>query len=315
MSTPAQQLHQHLAAQLGRSVFGMEPAVRGLATAFIAGGHVLVQGVPGLGKTLLAKRFAALLEGRFARVQCTADLMPSDITGVHVYRADSGQFELLLGPVFADVLLVDEINRTGPKTQSALLEAMEERRVTIDRSSYDLPARFMVIASQNPLDFEGTFPLPESQIDRFLLRLVLDYPEGAVERAILMAYDKPGGGHDADVTPEPLPANLVEQAREQTAAVHVSEALYDYATGIAAASRVHPQVSLGVSTRGAINLMRCARAEAAMRGAEFATPDDIKAVAPQVLPHRLVLSPDAALEGVSAEAIVADLLAQVPVPR
>jgi MoxR-like ATPase len=315
MTQPAQQLEQHLRRGLGDVIYGMDDAIHHLALALVSGGHVLVQGVPGLGKTLLAKSFSALLGGNFRRIQCTADLMPSDITGVHIYRAEKGEFELVPGPVFSDVLLVDEINRTGPKTQSALLQAMEEGRVTIDRSTYELSPDFMVIASQNPADFEGTYPLPESQIDRFLLRLDLGYPDSATEQQVLMAYDRPGGGHQKQAAFEPLPEGLLGQAREQAAQVHVSEAVYRYATAIAAASRAHPRIALGLSTRGALSLMRCARVEAAIAGDEYITPDHLKTVAPAVVSHRLVLTPDAALEGLNPSDLAVRLLEQVEVPR
>jgi MoxR-like ATPase len=314
MTTAVQTLEQALRERLGRVVFGMEGAVHGLAIALVSGGHVLVQGVPGLGKTLLAKSFAQLMGGRFGRVQCTADLMPSDITGIHIYRSERGTFELVPGPVFADVLLVDEINRTGPKTQSALLQAMEERKITIDRDTYPLSEHFLVIASQNPADFEGTFPLPESQIDRFLLRLDLSYPEPAMEQLVLKAYDKPGGGHDAEAL-DPLPPHLLSEARAQVAQLHVADAVYRYVTDLAAASRAHARIALGLSTRGALSLMRCARVEAALQGAEFVTADHVKTVVPAVVLHRLVLTPDAALEGVEAAGVLKSLLQQVPVPQ
>ncbi len=311
----AQNLEAHLQQELGRVVFGLSSAIHQLTVALITGGHVLVQGVPGLGKTLLAKSFALLRGGRFARIQGTADLMPADITGIHIYRSEEGRFELIPGPLFADVVLFDEINRAGPKTQSSLLQAMEEGRVTIDRETYQLPADFLVIASQNPTDFEGTFPLPESQVDRFLLRIDLDYPEPAAEQQVLAAYDKPGGGHAEAPVLATAPAELLVGARAAAAAVHVSDALYRYALELAAASRRHPQVALGLSTRGVLNLMRCARVEAALLGDDFLTPDHLKAVAPAVIPHRLVLAPDALLEGQDPRALTTTLLAQVPVPR
>ena len=314
--TAAQQLSQHVKQQVGTVVFGMDDAIDGLTIALIAKGHVLIQGVPGLGKTLLAKTFSSQLGGKFKRIQCTADLMPSDITGIHIFRQGQSEFELIPGPVFADVLLVDEINRTGPKTQSALLQAMEEGKVTIDRTTYDLPDDFLVIASQNPSDFEGTYPLPESQVDRFLIRLDVQYQSAEVESKVLQAYDKPGGGHEqAEVALNAVPANLLSEARQQAAGLHVDDAVYQYAVGIGAASRVHPQVSLGLSTRGVLSLMRCARVRAAMQGHDFVNPDDIKALAVPVMAHRLTLTPDAALDGIEASAIVQTILDHVEVPR
>jgi len=317
MSTAAQLLHQHVRHQLEKVVFGMDVAIEHLVIALIAGGHILVQGVPGLGKTLLAKSFAHLTHGTFKRIQCTADLMPSDITGIHIYRSDKQEFELVPGPVFADVLLADEINRAGPKTQSALLQAMEENKVSIDRTTYDLPAGFMVIASQNPVDFEGTYPLPESQLDRFLLRIDLDYIDSATEKNILKSYDKPGAIHNAEIENNLLAADntMIMAAREQAAAVTVSEAVYDYTVNISHASRVHPSVQLGLSNRGSLSLMRCARARAVINGKEFVTPDDIKQLSKSVMAHRLILTPDASLEGVEAGGVIDSILAQVEVPR
>lgn len=317
MNNAAHNLHQHIREQLGTIVFGMDRAIEHLVIALIAGGHVLVQGVPGLGKTLLAKSFARMTLGEFKRIQCTADLMPSDITGIHIYRADKQEFELVPGPVFADVLLVDEINRAGPKTQSALLQAMEEGRVTIDRTTYKLSDSFMVIASQNPIDFEGTYPLPESQLDRFLMRVDLEYTEPDIEKRILMAYDKPGAVHnesiDAGLTA--VDAALLQNARAQASAITVSDAVYDYAVGISHASRVHPNVQLGMSNRGTLSLMRCARALAAINGKDFVTPDDIKQLACTVMAHRLILTPDASLEGIEAGNVIDSILNQVEVPR
>ncbi len=316
MTTAAEDLEQTLKQNLGTVLFGLESVIHGVCLALVAKGHVLLEGVPGLGKTLLAKSLARQLKGQFKRIQCTADMMPSDLTGIHVYNTDTNTFELLPGPLFADVVLVDEINRTGPKTQSALLQAMEEGSITLDRKTYSLPDEFFVVAAQNPHEFEGTYPLLEAQLDRFLVRLNLDYPDDAIEKQVLRAYDRPGGGHSqAESGMLPLADGLVARAREQVRKVFVSEALYDYDTAIAAATRNHPHVSLGLSTRGALALMRCARVEAALRGEDFVTPDDIKAVAKAVMGHRLILTPDAVLEGIGSDHVLASILGQVEVPR
>lgn len=315
MTTPAQALKQQLETNFSKVIYGLEPTIHGLTLALIARGQVLLEGVPGLGKTLLAKTLAQMLSGKFKRIQCTADMMPSDLTGIHVYNSDKHCFELIPGPLFADVVLVDEINRTGPKTQSALLQAMEEGSITIDRETYELAPDFFIIASQNSHEFEGTYPLPESQLDRFLLRLQLAYPDRDCEKQILAAYDRPGGGHSRSATIEPLADDLITRAREQSAAIHVADTLYDYATRIAAASRTHHQISLGVSPRGILALMRCARVEAALRGGDFVTPDDVKAVAGPVMAHRLILNPEAVLEGIRPEDLAVTILDSVEIPR
>ncbi|QPK63739.1 MoxR family ATPase [Methylomonas sp. LL1] len=294
----------------------MEQVLHGLAIARIADGHVLLEGAPGLGKTLLAKALAQMLGGSFGRIQGTADLMPSDITGLHIFNAERNRFEFVPGPLFNDVVMVDEINRAGPKTQSALLQAMEEKLVTLDRQTYPLADNFFLIAAQNPFDFEGVYPLLESQLDRFLVRLDLAYPEMDMELAVLNHYDKPGGGHGAALRQiRALPDNLLQQAREQAAAVHVEECLYRYTILLAEASRHHPRVSLGLSTRGALSIMRCARVEAALDGRDYLIPDDIKAAAPLVVGHRLLLTSEALLEGFSAVQIYREIESQVVVPR
>jgi MoxR-like ATPase len=312
---PAEELKQQLNHSIGQVVFGAEELIDGLCLALISGGHVLLEGVPGVGKTLLAKTLASQLGGNFKRIQCTADLMPSDMTGVHVFNEQSRAFELVQGPLFANVVLVDEINRTGPKTQSALLQAMEESFITIDRESYPLPQNFLVIASQNPHEFEGTYPLPESQLDRFLLRMIISYPDTQHEMRVLQTYDKPGGGHGANIAATTSTTALIEKARDQVANIHVSEVLYQYVIAIANASRAHQSISLGLSTRGALGLMRCARVRAALRGADFVTPDDVKAVAPSVMAHRLILTPEATLENIDPHALVESVFSQVEVPR
>lgn len=307
------EFEQRLQTELGSVVLGLQPVIRALAIAVVARGHVLLQGAPGLGKTLLSKSLAASLRGVFKRVQGTSDLMPADITGVHAFDAEQKQFVFRPGPVFADVLLVDEINRAGPKTQSALLEAMEERQVTVDRENYALPDNFLVVATQNPREFEGTFPLPESQLDRFMLRVDLTYPAREDELAIVARY----GNTDAHARTEeqqlpPIDLTAVRQAVEQ---VHLAPELSGYVIDLAAASRSHAHVSLGLSTRGVLALVRASRIAAGMRGAEFVTPDDVKQVAPLVIPHRLMLAPEALLEGVTEQTITQQLLDRTPVPR
>jgi MoxR-like ATPase len=316
MTTPVEELELHTKREIGHAVHGLDAVIHGLLIACVARGHVLIQGVPGLGKTLLAKSLALCLGGSFQRIQGTSDLMPSDIVGVHVFDPREQKFVFHPGPVFADVLLVDEINRAGPKTQSALLEAMEERQVTVERERFALRDRFMVLATQNPQDFEGTFPLPESQLDRFMLRLDMRYPSAETEAAIVGHYGASLGAPRIETFGiAAVDTALVAAAREQAAQVHVSDSLVDYLLRIAAATRQNPSIALGLSTRAVLALIWAARIEAAARGGEFVTPDDVKAIAPAVMAHRLVLSPDAALDNLTADSLVERVLGQVEVPR
>ncbi len=316
MSATLQQLESLLARELGRVVVGAEASIRALVIALVARGHVLVQGVPGLGKTLLAKTLARALGGEFKRIQGTSDLMPSDIIGIHVFDESKRDFVFRPGPLFADVVLVDEINRAGPKTQSALLEAMEERQVSVERSAWALPPDFLVLATQNPREFEGTYPLPESQLDRFMLRIDVNYPGRPAESEILVRYGavmatKPGTVESI----EALQPSLLEKARREADQIHVAEGLLGYVLDIAAASREHPRLSLGLSTRGALALVKAARITAGLRGGDFVTPDDVKEAALWVIAHRLVLTPEAALEGLTDLDVVRALLTETPVPR
>jgi MoxR-like ATPase len=316
MSSALRKLEDSLLQELGRVVIGAQTPVRALLIALIARGHVLLQGAPGLGKTLLAKALARSLGGEFKRVQGTADLMPSDIIGVHVFEEQQRAFVFRPRPLFADVLLVDEVNRAGPKTQSALLEAMEERQVSVERSVFRLPADFLVIATQNPREFEGTYPLPESQLDRFMLRIDMDYPLREVEAEVLARY----GGvalqiQDVLGTVGVLEPALLAAARIELEQIHVAAALSAYVLDLAQASRQHPRLTLGVSTRGALGLLKAARIVAGLHGRDFVSPDDVKETAAWVLAHRLVLTPEAALEGVTDVGIVQSLLAETPVPR
>jgi MoxR-like ATPase len=316
MSATLQQLESLLARELGRVVVGADASIRALVIALVARGHVLVQGAPGLGKTLLAKTLARALGGEFKRIQGTSDLMPSDIIGIHVFDESQRDFVFRPGPLFADVVLVDEINRTGPKTQSALLEAMEERQVSVERAALPLPSNFLVLATQNPREFEGTYPLPESQLDRFMLRIDVNYPSRAAETQIVARYG--GVLAAAPVTldsVEVVEPSVLERARMEAEQIHVAEGLTSYVLDIAAASRRHPRLSLGLSTRGVLSLIKAARITAGFRGSDFVTPDDVKEAAIRVIAHRLVLTPEAALEGLSDVDVVQGLLAETPVPR
>ena len=310
---PIAAFERALQRELGKIVVGDGQHIRAIAIALLVRGHVLLQGVPGLGKTLLARSLSVALGGAFKRIQGTADLMPGDVIGVHVYDAARATFVFRPGPLFADVVLVDEINRAGPKTQSALLEAMEERQISSDGEVFRLPRDFMVIATQNPREFEGTYPLPESQLDRFLMRIDLTYPTPELEAEVLRRH-----GLQADAAlapPEQLDLAALEAARNALETLFVSPSMIAYVLALAGASRTHPQVTVGLSTRGAMMLLRAARAHAGVRGADHVAPDDVKAVAQSVVAHRLSLTPEAALEGLSDNAVVAELLASTPVPR
>jgi len=316
MSAAIQEVESLLRRELGRVMVGADNSIRALIIALVARGHVLVQGVPGLGKTLLAKTLARTLGGEFKRIQGTPDLMPSDIIGVHVFDESKRGFVFRPGPLFADVVLVDEINRAGPKTQSALLEAMEERQVSVEREVFPLPADFLVLATQNPREFEGTYPLPESQLDRFMLRIDVDYPARETEVEILARY---GGMLTAVQTTlesvGTLDPALLKLARDEADRIHVSEALAGYVLDLARASREHTRLSLGLSTRGALALLKAARITAGLRGSDFVAPDDVKEAAVWVMAHRLVLTPEAALEGLTDLQVVRTLLADTAVPR
>ncbi|MBS2031610.1 MAG: MoxR family ATPase [Deltaproteobacteria bacterium] len=320
--TPAQSsaalpLLDALRAELGRAVVGQTEAVEALLVALVARGHVLLEGVPGVAKTLLAKALARALDLQFRRVQFTPDLMPQDLLGANVFRQETGTFQLVKGPLFTEVLLADELNRTPPKTQSALLEAMEERQVTIDGTRYPLGDRFFVLATQNPLELEGTYPLPEAQTDRFLMKLALGYPSQADEVEVLKRHHKGFDGHDLDGAgvKTVVHAEGLTMLRATAQAVQVQDALFDYIATLCRRTREHARLRLGASPRAAVALLGASKAHAAVVGRPFVTPDDVKAMAPPVLRHRLVLRPEAEIEGLTPDAVIAALLSDVPVPR
>jgi MoxR-like ATPase len=290
---------------------GKPEVIRLALIALLAEGHLLIEDVPGVGKTMLAKGLARSIDCSVARVQFTPDLLPSDVTGVTVYSPDTGEFEFRPGPVFANLVLGDEINRAGPKTQSALLECMEERTVTIDGTTYELAAPFMVIATQNPIELEGTYPLPEAQRDRFLMRISIGYPTADDELAILRTHGH--GDRLAQVGPV-TDATAVAAAIAAIRDVHVAEPLERYLVALCRATRSHPEVELGASPRAALAMLKATRAAAAIAGRDYAVPDDVKGLAPHVLPHRLILRPEAQLAGHDPMDVIRDVLHGVPSP-
>jgi MoxR-like ATPase len=306
-----------LRAEVAKVVIGQDAAVSGLVVALLCEGHVLLEGVPGVAKTLLVRTLSRTLSLDSKRVQFTPDLMPSDITGSLVFDSRSSQFDFRAGPVFTNVLLADEINRTPPKTQAALLEAMEERQVTVEGEARPLPSPFMVVATQNPVEYEGTYPLPEAQLDRFLLKLNLPVPPREDEMRVLSLHHKGFDPRDlaaAGVAPV-TGAEGLAAARAGVAAVRVEAEMIGYIVDIARATRVAPSLSLGVSPRGATALLAAAKAWAWLSGRDYCTPDDVKALARPALRHRVALRPEAELEGVTADSVLDSVLATVAVPR
>lgn len=305
-----------LRIEVGRAVVGQEPAVTGLTIALLAGGHVLLEGVPGVAKTLLVRTLSHALALDTTRVQFTPDLMPGDVTGSLVYDSKAGEFEFRAGPVFTNILLADEINRTPPKTQSALLEAMEERQVSVDGVTRPLPGPFMVAATMNPVEYEGTYSLPEAQLDRFLMKLVLDVPGRDDELEVLKRHAAGFDPRDltaAGVTPV-LDAGQLALAQAAVGKVGASADVIGYAVDLARATRQSPSVKLGVSPRGSTALLGAAKAWAWLTGFDAITPDHVQAMALPVLRHRIQLRPEAELEGVSPDAILRSILLQVQVP-
>ncbi|MFJ6372722.1 AAA family ATPase [Streptomyces virginiae] len=306
-----------LRTEIGKAVVGQDSAVTGLVVALLCRGHVLLEGVPGVAKTLLVRALAASLELDTKRVQFTPDLMPSDVTGSLVYDARTAEFSFQDGPVFTNLLLADEINRTPPKTQSSLLEAMEERQVTIDGTPRKLPDPFLVAATMNPVEYEGTYPLPEAQLDRFLLKLTVPLPSREDEIGVLTRHAagfNPRDLHAAGIRPVAGPAQL-EAARQAVAEVSVSPEIAGYVVDICRATRESPSLTLGVSPRGATALLATARAWAWLTGRDYVTPDDVKALSLPTLRHRVQLRPEAEMEGVTADAVITAILSHVPVPR
>jgi MoxR-like ATPase len=310
-------LAARITEEMHRAVVGQDELVEMLVVAMLAGGHILVEGVPGTAKTLSVRALARIFDVSFARIQFTPDLMPSDILGTSIFDPRTQDFHLKRGPIFAGLVLADEINRTPPKTQSALLEAMEERRVTIDGVSHPLPDPFLVCATQNPIEYEGTYPLPEAQIDRFMLKVVVDYPTAEQEEKLLARVQAGFRAQNLDtasITPV-LRAGDLPAYRADVERVRIDPAVQRYIVQIARSTREHRSLILGASPRSAIAMLNTARALAAVRGRDFVTPDDVKTMARPVLRHRLILRPESEIEGFTTDRIVESVLQSVDVPR
>lgn len=313
----ARELAARITSEMHKTIIGQDELVEMLIVAVLAGGHVLLEGVPGTAKTLSVRTLARIFDVSFARIQFTPDLMPSDILGVSIYDPHTQEFNLKKGPVFAGLLLADEVNRTPPKTQSALLEAMEERRVTIDGISHSLPEPFLVCATQNPIEYEGTYPLPEAQLDRFMLKVNVAYPSAEEEQNILMRVQ--GGFRaqnldTADIRPA-LQGSDMPYFREEIERVRVEAPVLRYIVEVIRATRDHRHLTLGASPRAAITLLMTSKALAAIRGRDFITPDDVKTMARPVLRHRLAVRPESEIEGYTGDRIVESILQSVEVPR
>jgi MoxR-like ATPase len=306
---PVQRFANQVIDNVEKVIVGKRAAIELIVVSLLCEGHVLLEDVPGSGKTMLARSIAVSLGNTFKRVQCTPDLLPNDITGVSIFNQKSGEFEFRAGPIFVNILLADEINRATPRTQSALLEAMQEQQVTVDGVTRELPRPFLVLATQNPVEYEGTFPLPEAQLDRFLMRLSLGYPSQEDERRILVNLWRE---HPITKLTAVVDGNEILGLQKMIWDVHVDETLQAYITALAASTRTHPDLALGISPRGSLALFKAAQALAAVRGRDHVLPDDIKYLAPVSLPHRFIVTPEAELRGRTASAILTDILENTP---
>jgi MoxR-like ATPase len=307
----------HIKNELRKVIVGQEDAIEQILIVLLAEGHALIEGVPGTAKTLTVKTLSRIIHAGFSRIQFTPDLMPSDITGTNVFNIANSTFNLRRGPIFTDILLADEINRTPPKTQAALLEAMEERQVTIDGDAYPLSPVFTVLATENPIEYEGTYPLPEAQLDRFQLKILLSYPSEEDEREVIARWD---GGFNAkrldQVDIEPLAdASAIMHCRAEVSRARMEPGVQHYAVDLVRRTRAHSFVHYGASPRASVALLLCSKALAAIRGREFVTPDDVRDVALPVLRHRLTLRAEAELDGVTPDAVITDILGSAEVPR
>lgn len=315
--TELRAVFHHLQKKLDQVIVGQSQLTQQLLVALLSGGHVILEGVPGTGKTLSVKVLAQLIQGQFRRIQLTPDVLPSDLLGTNIFDLNTKEFLLKKGPVFTEILLADEINRTPPKTQAALLEAMEEQQVTLDGNTLALSPLFWVIATQNPLEFEGTYPLPEAQLDRFLFKLQVDYPERSAEKQMLLNHQAGFRGKQLDLKQLQPVATVEEilQARQATLAVTVDDKILDYLLDLVARTRQHGDLQIGASPRSAVSWLQAAKAQAWLGDRDYVTPDDLKSVGIPLLRHRLILRPEAQLDGLQVDSVVSSLVGQVAVPR
>lgn len=310
------ELAERVRRELAKVIVGQKEVIDQLLIVLLCGGHAVIEGVPGLAKTLTVKTLSRICGLQFQRVQCTADLMPADVTGTNVFNLKDSSFSLHRGPIFTDLLLVDEINRTSPRTQAALLEAMEERQVTIDGTRYPLSQNFTVLATQNPIEFEGTYPLPEAQLDRFLLKIRITYPSAAEEVEILSQHERGINPQRLELAGlEPIAAGILDAARQELDGVRVEPALRTYITSLVRRTRDWPAISLGGSPRAAVGVFVASKALAGMEGRDYLLPDDVKAAALPVLRHRILLKPEADLEGFTPDQVLTQVIESVEVPR
>jgi MoxR-like ATPase len=317
MSEYVSSIVAHIRSELSKVIVGQEEAIEQILVALLAEGHALIEGVPGTAKTLTVKTLSRIINANFGRIQFTPDLMPSDITGTNVFNVATSTFNLRQGPVFTDILLADEINRTPPKTQAALLEAMEERQVTIDGEAHRLSPIFTVLATENPIEYEGTYPLPEAQLDRFMLKILLDYPGENHERQVVANWDAGFNARRLDAVPiqslsEP---DAISRCRKDVSGARMEPGVQHYAVDIVRRTRNHPFIHYGASPRASVAMLLCSKSLAAIRGRAFATPDDIRDIARPVLRHRLTLRAEAELDGATPDAIITDILRSAEVPR
>ncbi|MBX7172553.1 MAG: MoxR family ATPase [Pyrinomonadaceae bacterium] len=307
----------HILNELRKVVVGQDEVIEQILVAILAEGHALIEGVPGTAKTLTVKTLARIIGAKFTRIQFTPDLMPSDITGTNVFNMQTSQFALRHGPIFTDILLADEINRTPPKTQAALLESMEERQTTIDGDRYPLSPLFTVLATENPIEYEGTYPLPEAQLDRFLLKILIDYPSADAEREIVARWDAGfNSRHLEQIDVNQLEdVTAIQRCRAEVKAMKTEAGVQKYIVEIVHKTRNHPSILYGASPRASVALLLCSKALAAIRGRNFSTPDDVRDVALPVLRHRLALRAEAELDGATTDAVISDIIKTVEVPR